>query len=56
MQLEVQAVTGDPVGERGVQGVGLEAVTDDAGDRGAAQFQGIGADELVVIEKPGVLA
>ena len=46
MQLEVQAVTGDTVSERGVQGVGLEAVTDDAGDRGAAQLQGIGADEL----------
>ena len=46
LQLKVQAVTGDPVGERGVQGVGLEAVADDARDRGAAQLQGIGADEL----------
>ena len=46
LQLEVQAVTGDTVGERGVQGVGLEAVADDAGDRGAAQLQGIGADDL----------
>ena len=46
MQLEIQAVAGDAVGECGVQGVSLEAVADDAGDWGAAQLQGIGADEL----------
>ena len=46
MQLEVQAGTGDTVDDSGVQGVGLEAVADDAGDRGAAQLQGIVADNL----------
>jgi hypothetical protein len=39
LQLEVQAVTGNTVNESGVQGVGLEAVADDAGDWGAAQLQ-----------------
>ena len=46
LQLEVQTVTGDTIGKSGVQGVGLEAVANDAGDRGAAQLPSIGADDL----------